>query len=497
MSTPIVLVVDDFVAMRDILVHQLKLLGINNIHTAGNGEEALRLLDLFPITLVLSDWSMPGMSGLELLQRVRSQPKFGQLPFILVTAEIQRDRVAAAIQAKVSDFLLKPFRPEEFARRVHAALSGVRGPGPGLVSAGAAPGAAPPRQTVLVVDDTPANLTLVGSLLRDDYQVKLAARGDKALQLCASAPPDLVLLDLMMPEMDGFEVCRRLKADPATAHIPVIFLTTVTDAERTVDGLALGAADYVSKPIEPIILKARVATALRAARTHEALREQYDLALENARLREDVERISRHDLHNPLAAIIGMSGALLAEAGLTSEQSHQLQAIERTAFDMLDLLKLSALLMRLEAGDYQLAPQELDLAALVRRVAEEGRLANAGRGVAVVAELPAGPLPIQGNALLLYSMLHNLVRNAAEASTAGDTVRIALDPQRGVRIHNRAAVPAEMLARFFDKYATHGKENGSGLGTYSARLIAQAHGGSIAMASSEQEGTTLTIQLPG
>lgn len=493
MAQTSVLVVDDFAVMRDLVVHQLSLLGYTDVHTASNGEDALRLLASRPFALVLSDWSMPGMSGLELLQQLRATPSLAKLPFILVTAEIQRERITAAIEAKVSDFLLKPFRPEELARRIQAALGGQRVASPAK-EAPAAP-AQPQRQTVLVVDDTPANLTLVGGLLRDDYQVKLAARGDKALQLCAASPPDLVLLDVMMPEMDGFEVCRRLKADPATAHIPVIFLTAVTDANRTVEGLTLGAVDYVSKPIEPMILKARVATALRTARDREHLREQFDLALENARLREEVERITRHDLHNPLAAIIGMSGALLAEGQLSESQSRQLVAIERTAFDMLDMLKLSALLLRMEAGDYRPEPVQLDLAALLQRVADESRGICAGRAISIALEL-AAPCTVQGNQLLLYSMLHNLVRNATEASVAGDTVRLSLSAQGEVSIHNRAAVPLSMRERFFEKYATEGKENGSGLGTYSARLIAEAHGGTLTMRTSDADGTTLTLRLP-
>ncbi|MES2264425.1 MAG: response regulator [Pseudomonadota bacterium] len=494
MSTPIVLVVDDFVAMRDILVHQLKMLGITNVHTASSGEEALLLLDQWPFTLILSDWSMPGMSGLDLLRQVRRHPQLGQVPFILVTAEIQRERVAAAIEARVDDFLLKPFRPDDFARRVGAALAGQRHaalppPAPAREPEAAA------RPSILVVDDTPANLTLVGGLLRGDYRVKLAASGEKALQLCAAAAPDLVLLDLMMPGIDGFEVCRRLKANPATAHIPVIFLTTVSDAERTVEGLALGAADYVTKPIEPTILQARVASALRAARAHEALREQCDLAIENARLREEVERIGRHDLSNPLAAIAGISAALQAEAGLTPEQQRQLRAIERTAGDALDMLRLSALLFRIESGTYQAPQQQVDLAALLRRIADESRAAAAGRGIDIITDLPDVPVPASGHPLLLYSMLHNLVKNAVEAVTAGQAVRIGLNQQCRIRIHNPGLVPEQVRASFFDKYATHGKESGSGLGTYSARLIAQAHGGTIAMTTSEQDGTVLTVEL--
>jgi len=119
--------------------------------------------------------------------------------------------------------------------------------------------------TILVVDDTPDNLTLVSTLLKRDYRVRVAMNGDKALKIAFSdAPPDLILLDVMMPGMDGYEVCQNLRQDARTAHIPVIFLTAKSEMEDERKGLALGASDYITKPISPPILEARVKTHLAA-----------------------------------------------------------------------------------------------------------------------------------------------------------------------------------------------------------------------------------------
>jgi response regulator RpfG family c-di-GMP phosphodiesterase len=120
------------------------------------------------------------------------------------------------------------------------------------------------KSTILVVDDVPQNLALLGDLLEDTYRVKFANNGEKALRIAASDdPPDIILLDIVMPEIDGFEVCRRLKADPATAAIPVVFVTSKTEIEAEAQGFALGAVDYISKPVSPPILRARVRTHLR------------------------------------------------------------------------------------------------------------------------------------------------------------------------------------------------------------------------------------------
>ena len=137
--------------------------------------------------------------------------------------------------------------------------------------------------TILVVDDTPANIDLLSAILRESYKVKAATNGPRALKLALSdLPPDLILLDVMMPEMSGYEVCQRLKADPASAHIPVIFVTAKSEAEDELRGLALGAVDYITKPFNPVVVKARVATHLAL----EARRQ--DLKAQNRALRESL-----------------------------------------------------------------------------------------------------------------------------------------------------------------------------------------------------------------
>jgi len=134
------------------------------------------------------------------------------------------------------------------------------------------------KPTILVVDDTPDNLTLMTALLKDDYRVKVAHNGERALRLVqGSDPPALVLLDIMMPGMDGYEVCRRLKADPLTESIPVIFLTARSEAEDESRGLSVGAVDYIVKPISPPVVMARIRTQLMLKSASDFLRGKSDL----------------------------------------------------------------------------------------------------------------------------------------------------------------------------------------------------------------------------
>jgi response regulator RpfG family c-di-GMP phosphodiesterase len=144
------------------------------------------------------------------------------------------------------------------------------------------------RPTVLVVDDTPDNLSLMSSLLKDSYRVKVATSGERALKIAWSdPPPDLILLDVMMPLMDGYEVLERLKADPRSQHIPVIFLTALSETTDEERGLNLGAVDYITKPVSPPIVLARVATHLHLKAVADFLRDK------NAWLEAEVARRTR------------------------------------------------------------------------------------------------------------------------------------------------------------------------------------------------------------
>ena len=136
------------------------------------------------------------------------------------------------------------------------------------------PAAATPRATVLVVDDTPANLSLLSNVLNKLYRVQVATSGHKALEIAARQPPDLIVLDVMMPELDGYEVCRRLKADPRTQAVPVLFLTALTRAEDETRGFEVGGADFIHKPFNPATVQARVHTHLQLKSLLDASRQR-------------------------------------------------------------------------------------------------------------------------------------------------------------------------------------------------------------------------------
>lgn len=222
-------------------------------------------------------------------------------------------------------------------------------------------------------------------------------------------------------------------------------------------------------------------------------------------LKEDIERIMRHDLKTPLNVIINMPAIMLYDANLTQDQRENLEFIQQAGYRMLDQINESLTIYKMETGAFSLEPKDLNLCDIVRRQAVEAGLSENRRGVNIVLEYEGRPLSekdsliIPGDQLLCHSMLGNLIKNAAEASPDGGTVTICLGTRDGcavLSISNKGVVPSAIRGSFFEKYSTAGKHGGTGIGTYSAKLMVEAHNGTISFETSEEKGTTVFINLP-
>jgi len=522
-----VLVVDDLESMRKITASHVRQFGISHILEAANGAEALKLLASHPVTVILSDWNMPVMNGLEFLLSVRSNPKLYGLPFMMITAETERDLVLQAAQAGVSDLLVKPFSYSNFAERLtrmlnwHPRFSGPIDPVKAMAGlssklSGIAQGfdefgtTLPPiekpveRATILVVDDTPDNLQLLAGLFEDEYRVKLANNGEKALQICQSdTPPDLLLLDIMMPDMDGFEVAKALRSHPSSENIPIIFVTAMTDSAARARGMELGAIDFVTKPIDPEGLRIRIKNFIRYIDLRRQLQADYDCMLITEQLKDDVERITRHDMKAPLAGVLGLIQGVIDSGALSGSMLEQLQMAEEASLRTLSMINLSAELYKIETGRFVLDPKPVALVKILKRISAIARKTFAIKGLAIEVDTASGisdsALDSLGDEMFCYSLFENLLKNACEAAPDDSRIEISVlgDNPRCVTILNRGVVPTQIRDRFFEKFVTVGKQGGSGLGTYSARLLVEAQNGSIAMETSDETETTIVkVTLP-
>ena len=362
------------------------------------------------------------------------------------------------------------------------------------------------KPTLLIVDDTPANLALLRDILKEHYKIKIATNGIKALEIACSTPvPDLILLDIMMPEMDGYEVCRQLKANPTTTAIPVIFVTAKSDEDSETQGFELGAVDFITKPVKPPVVLARVATHLKLRAMQLELERQNQALEDAAKLRDDVELITRHDLKTPLNNIIALPSILLKKYSHSEDEEKLLSSIERSGHKMLQMINSSLDLYKMEVGTYPLMAQPMDLLPVLQGAVKEAATSTAASEKEWIIHLHGSPIKegdqfwAKAEEMLCYPMFSNLLLNAFEASPKGGIVEIDLETEETkVRIMftNRGSVPESIRDHFFEKYVTSGKESGTGIGTYSANLCAKTQQGSIIMESLENEQTRVTVTLP-
>ncbi len=263
-----ILIVDDHPMVAATLARVLKKLDIPlEIMTAKSGEEALAIIKRSNIDILITDFMMPGMNGLDLVSKIRGQ--YGTPYTILITAYDAPGLEITARQLNIKDYLVKPINPKKVCSIVNDVLTGIRAP----ASLETQPRAKP---RILIADDFPDNVRLLSVRLRNEgYEFITAYDGLEAWKKIKAEQPDLVLLDVNMPKLDGFEVLGKIRNDTATQHIPVIVLTAARIGTRDVlKGLNLGADDYVTKPIDWQELSARIRTKLRVKHAGDHLRQQ-------------------------------------------------------------------------------------------------------------------------------------------------------------------------------------------------------------------------------
>ena len=234
------------------------------VTAATSGEKALELAARKPQPdLMLLDIKMPGMDGYEVLRRLKLNPLTADIPVIIVTSVLESEDEARGLRMGAADYIAKPVNPDWLKLRVLTQLELRRYRRKPISPDASADGAAQEHFRILVVDDVPENIHPLISALSDEYRIMVANNGPKAIEMVLGpTPPDLVLLDILMPDMDGYEVCRRIKATETGNRIPVIFLSQLDESVEKVHGFSIGGADFISKPFDIDEVRARIRTHL-------------------------------------------------------------------------------------------------------------------------------------------------------------------------------------------------------------------------------------------
>lgn len=298
---PRILIVDDVHENLHALMNILR--ADYAIAAATNGEKALELAQRQPRpNLILLDIKMPGMDGYSVLSELKINPVTADIPVIFVTALAEAADEARGLKLGVADYITKPVNPDLLRVRVRTQLELQRCRKNPVMFDVVANAEAERSYSLLVVDDVPENIHELLETLKDHYRIQVANSGAKALEIVHGlAPPDLVLLDVVMPGMDGYEVCRRIKATPAGNRIPVIFVTVIDAVREKVKGFELGAADYITKPFDIDEVRARVRTHLELARLRRFLENVVAQRTALLEVSEEKYRVLAH--RDPLTAL--------------------------------------------------------------------------------------------------------------------------------------------------------------------------------------------------
>jgi len=363
----------------------------------------------------------------------------------------------------------------------------------------------PPR--LLIVDDTPTNLQLLSEMFKGQgYEIQAALSGRLALLSVHNEPPDLILLDIAMPDISGYEVCKLLKEDEAFKDIPIIFVSGIQDNATIIRAFSVGGVDYITKPFSVKEVLARVKTHLELRRQQRELQDK-NIQLQNLEeLRDNLVHMIVHDMRNPLLnthacldKVLGMKD-ITVPTPVTATLRDALESTEHLMVMINSILDVS----KMEAGSIPLQLTEVDLALVIGTIIQNADLLKKSR----VLDLEvAGPqTTVMGDADMLARVIYNLLSNALTytSETTGE-IHFRIDSfDQTVRVSiqdNGQGIPREFHQKIFEKFyqinsALGGQRHSTGLGLTFCQLAVEAHGGLIGVQSEDARGSLFWIELP-
>ena len=354
-----------------------------------------------------------------------------------------------------------------------------------------------------MVDDTPASLRLLTEILQEGgHKTHTACNGMLALEAARAIPPDLILLDINMPEMNGYQVSEWLKADSELNDIPIIFLSGLQETSDKVKAFQAGGVDYITKPFQPKEVLARVQAHLELRRQRRLLQENYEALKKLERFRDNLTHMIVHDMRSPLVTISGFLKLLenheaekLSANGLNFIREAR-QSIER----LIDTCKSMLDISRLEASELKLIVAECDLCDLARSVLEAFEPLKGDREWALDA--PAEPVKLNADATLISRVIQNLVANAIKFTANDGSIRLCISMTNHEAhiavVDDGRGIPVRDQERIFEKFGQvedADARTGTGLGLFFCKLVVELHGGRIGVQSNEGEGSTFWFTL--
>jgi signal transduction histidine kinase len=366
---------------------------------------------------------------------------------------------------------------------------------------------------IMLVDDTPANIDVLRKTLEtDDYEIAVAPNGEMTLKIAPRFNPDLILLDVMMPGMDGYETCAKLKSMEETKDIPIIFITAKNEPEDIIKAFDVGGVDYITKPFRGKEVCARVQNQL-ALKSSESARKALikDLKIKNIRLenldgiKNNLLGIAAHDLRNPLASVRGFSEMLIAnETNLGEDSKEMLHMIQDISNHMLDLVNDLLDYSVIESGKVHLERRKENLKTLLEKRVRLSRIFAEKKKIILCEHLNEIP-ELSLDSSRIIQVIDNLISNAIKYSPPESQVDVSIENKNGyawVSVQDKGpGITAEDQKKLFQEFQNlstkpTGGESSTGLGLAIVKKMVEAHDGQLKVDSSLGKGSTFSFGIP-
>ena len=389
------------------------------------------------------------------------------------------------------------------------------------------------KNSILIVDDEKLNLEVLYGILSPEYKVYITKSGRNAIEMAAENMPDLILLDILMPDMNGFDVLTVLKNSEKTRNIPVIIITGLENFEDEEKGFSLEAADFIRKPFSNKVVQSRVHQQIQILNQIRELEQYAKIQAVLAATEEKNKFFARmsHEMRTPLTAVIGLSEIALESDGLNEETRETIEKISNAGSSLLGLVNDILDISKIEAGRFELVPAEYDTAAMINDTVSQNILRKGVKPVEFILNVDENiPIRLFGDDLRIKQVLNNILSNAFKYTKKGTIeLNIAvcadrslptsfrqIEPKPGLldRIHEKEliwlvfsvkdtgiGIQPEDIKNIFVEYAqmdlsANRKIEGTGLGLSIAKMITDMMGGSISVESEYTKGSIFTVILP-
>jgi PleD family two-component response regulator len=498
-----VLVIDNNSSMRQIMVSMLRAMGMTTVIVANTESQCMQLIAPENISLVVCGWNLPKLNALSILKKLRDDEQTLKIPFVIVSTLIEQEKIKEAIAYGVSEYLVPPFNMKIFENRIKKALkvpiqASAKNLSSTINSKRVNQKDHSTELDILVVDDVADNIAIIKALIKNKYRMKAALNAKTAMKICLSdSPPDLILLDIMMPEVSGLALCKQLKENPLTQNIVVIFLTALSETEDVVKGLSLGAVDYITKPIIPAILLARIEVHSKIILNQRIIQEQIDSLLQQ----NDIFNLYNKNIYGELSKLLHNSSEALTDVSSKITEKSSRVSISQLKYNLdmsQNLLDENYLLTQLQQDRYVVKVTKENLANLLFTTLKTFDFSINRKNIESYAEVDE-TMHIHCDKMLLSCIFYCLYSHALEVAPRGSKVAVTTEKHHQfmlIKVHNITVIPKEELENMTYLPRIIKMDNIHNNRFNLAFVAIEKTQGELYFHSSEKYGTTFYIKLP-